>query len=811
MVRNYFKIAVRNLTKHSFYSFINIIGLAIGLACTLLILIYVQNELTYDKHHSKAERIYRVATEIDFGGRHFNMPNCPAPLAAAVFNDYPEVIASMRLREQGRFLVRVDEDTYREEGLVYADSSIFSVFDVPLTAGATSALDRPNSIILDETTASKYFGEENPIGKRLLLDNDRDVEVTGVFEDMPVNSHFHYNLILSMSSSEHSKHTMWLSNNYHTYLLLEENTSAEALVAKFPHMIDKYIGPQVTQALDLTMEEFFESGNKYRYYLQPLVDIHLYSQLDNELEANGDIRYVYLFSGIALLILALACINFMNLSTARSANRAKEVGVRKVLGSYKSHLVKQFLSESILISSIAMILSVVLALLMLPTFNSLAGKSLALPFTEWPFYGLLITGAIFIGVIAGVYPAFFLSSFQPIQVLKGKLNLGVKSGWLRSTLVVFQFAISTILIIGTLVIYKQLNFIQNKKLGFNKDQIILIEDAYALEDNLSAYKKDITNISGVQSTTVSGYLPVGSNRSDTMFWLEGQTPNEETMVSMQIWNVDHDYIPTMGMTVVEGRNFSEQNAADSSGMIVNLAAAKKLGIDQDPIGAHVVTFADMPQGDEEPQLELFTVVGVIEDFHFESMKESIMPLSLVMGRSRSYLSVKIATTDVQNILGQLEDRWNSLAEGQPFSYSFMDQKFDEIYAAEARIGKLFSAFAILAIFIACLGLFGLAAFTAEQRTKEIGVRKVMGATVGGIVVLLSKEFGKLVLVAFVVAVPVAWYFTDQWLQDFEFRINLSPWIFALSGLLTFLVAWITMSYQSIKAATMSPSKSLRDE
>ena len=444
MLKNYLRIATRNLTKHKFYSFINIIGLAIGLACTMLILIYVQNELTYDKHHSNAERIYRVATEINFGGRHFNMPNCPAPLAAAVSADYPEVVASMRLREQGRFLVRVDEETYREEGLVYADSSIFSVFDVPLVAGATSSLDRPNSIIIDESTAEKYYGDENPIGKRLLLDNELDVEITGVFKDMRVNSHFHYSLILSMSSSEHSKHTMWLSNNYHTYILLDDTNSPELLEAKFPGMIDKYIRPQIQQALDLSMEEFFASGNNYRYYLQPLTDIHLHSQLDFEIEANGDIRYVYLFSGIALLILTLACINFMNLSTARSASRAKEVGVRKVLGSYRSHLINQFLSESILISTIAMIFSLALAAVMLPAFNQLAGKSLALPFTDVYFYGLLIVAAVFIGGIAGVYPAFYLSAFKPIAVLKGKLNLGVRSGWLRSSLVVFQFAISTI-------------------------------------------------------------------------------------------------------------------------------------------------------------------------------------------------------------------------------------------------------------------------------------------------------------------------------------------------------------------------------
>jgi putative ABC transport system permease protein len=810
MVKNYLKVAWRNLTKHRFYSLINIIGLAIGLACTLLIIVYVQNELTYDQHHSKADRIYRIATEIKFGGRHFNMPQGPAPMAAAVSADYPEVEASVRLREQGRFLVKIEEQTFREEGLVFADSSIFTVFDIPLIAGATSALDRPNSIIIDQPTAEKYFGAENPIGKRLLLDNDLDVEVTGVFAPIPVNSHFHYNLILSMSSSEHSKSTMWLSNNYTTYVLLAPNTNPAAFEVKFPGMIEKYIGPQVTQALDMTLEEFFSSGSMYRYYLQPLTDIHLYSTLDNELEPNGDIRYVYLFGGIALLILTLACINFMNLSTARSANRAKEVGVRKVLGSSRSHLIKQFLSESILISVIATIAAVLLAQLMLPAFNLLADKTLVLPYTAASFYLTLFAGALFIGTIAGVYPAFFLSAFQPISVLKGKLNLGVKSGWLRSTLVVFQFAISTILIVGTLVIYMQLNYIQNKKLGFSKDQLILIEDAYALQDNLQPYKKDVTNIAGVQSVSASGFLPVSSNRSDTMFWLEGQTPNEETMISMQIWRIDEDYLKTMGMELAEGRNFSLVNAADSTAMIVNQEAAKKLGISDNPIGAHVATFSDMQEGDK-PGEEIYNVIGVIEDFHFESLKESITPLCLVIGKSSSYLSVKVEGGDVKHVLGQLEERWNVLAEGQPFSYSFMDQKFDDMYTAEARTGNLFNAFAILAILIASLGLFALAAFTAEQRTKEIGVRKVMGASVGGIVVLLSKEFGKLIIIAFIVAVPVAWYFTSQWLQDFEFRIDLSPWIFLLAGTVTFGIAWLTMSYQSIKAATMSPAKSLRDE
>jgi len=810
MLKNYLKIAARNLAKHKFYSFINITGLAIGLACSLLILLYVQNELSYDRHHANADRIYRVQVEIKFGEKHFELAAAPAPLAAALIDEFPEVEASARLREQGRFLVKTGEVTYREEDVAYADSSIFKVFDIVLIKGTNEALYQPNSIVIDETTASKYFGDENPIGQRLLLDNRIDVEITGVYRDMPENGHFRYSHLISMASLEHSKHTMWLSNNYWTYVLLKENGSGAQLEAKFPAMIIKYIGPQISQILNLSMDEFKASGNFIRYYLTALTDIHLHSNLDNELRANGSITYVYLFGGIALLILALAAINFMNLSTARSANRAKEVGVRKVLGSLRSHLIKQFLSESMLISALSMGTAVFLAWIILPSFNQLANIQLSIPFSS-PLFYLAIFGGIFaIGFIAGAYPAFYLSAFRPAAVLKGNLSLGVKSGWLRSSLVVFQFAISTILIIGTMVIYMQLQYIQSKNLGFNKERVILVEDAYALGDQSAAYKNSIKQLTGVEDASYSGFLPVSSNRSDSMYWLEGQTPNEETMVSMQSWRVDYDYISTLGMELISGRNFSEQNAADSMAIIINEETARQMEITE-PIGAHIVSFADMPDENGDGTLAVYTVIGVVKDFHFESMKETITPLLLGLGRSRSYFAVRASGDELKPIVEQLEAEWNKLADGQPFSYSFLDEKFNETYQSETRVGNLFSVFAILAIFIACLGLFGLAAFTAQQRTKEIGVRKVMGASVSGIIILLSKEFGKLVFIALIIAIPLAWYGISQWLQDYQFRIELTPWVFVLAGGITFLIAWLTMSYQSIKAAKMSPAKSLRDE
>jgi putative ABC transport system permease protein len=810
MLRNYLKTATRNLAKHKFYSFINILGLAIGLACTLLILLYVQNELSYDRYHEKANRILRVQSEIQFGDKYFNNAVGPAPMAAAIIADYPEVEAAVRLKRQGRYLVKIGEVTYREEGLILADSSIFSVFDIPLVMGTKEALYKPNSIVIDETTAKKYFGQENPIGQRLLLDNSQDVEISGVFRDMPLNGHINYSLILSMSSLDYSRDTNWLSNNFYTYILLRDGSSPQALEAKFPGMVAKYIGPQIDQILNLSLAEFESSGNYIRYYLMPITDIHLYAHTDTELSPNGNIYYIYIFTGIALLILALAAINFMNLATARSAGRAKEVGIRKVLGSLRGHLIRQFLAESILISAIAMVIAVVLAQIMLPFFNHLADTHLFLPFSSVWFYIILFSGLILIGLLAGLYPAFFLSAFRPAAVLKGKLNLGVKSGWLRSSLVVFQFVISTVLIIGTLVIYLQLKYIQTKNLGFDKNRVILIEDAYALGDQVKTYKNKVKQMAGVVNASISGYLPVSSNRSDNMFWLEGQTPNEETMVSTQRWRVDYDYIETLGMALIAGRNFNEENAADSTGIIINEEAVKEYGLDN-PLGAHIVTWKEMPDENGYAPLEVYTVIGVVKDFHFESMKENIKPLMLFLGNSRYYLPVRVASDELQPVIQKLTAAWQEMANGQPFSYSFLDQKFAEIYKSETRVGNLLSVFAILAIFIACLGLFGLAAFTAQQRTKEIGIRKVMGATVTGIVGLLSKEFGKLVLVALVISVPVAWYGMSQWLQDYQFRIKLSPWIFVLAAIVTFMVAWLTMSYQSIKAATISPAKSLRDE
>ena len=811
MLKNYFKSAIRSLIRQGFYSAINITGLAVGIACCLMIILFVVDELSFDKHHEKSDRIYRVTSDIMFGGNHFNMVVDPAPMAEAMLNDYPEVEAACRFRNRGSYLVKRENENIKEEKVIFADNSVFQVFTIPFIHGdMATALEKPNTLAMSQSASLRHFGDENPIGKQLILDNDELYEVTGVYVDMPQNSHFHFDFLLSMEGLDEAKDPGWLSNNFQTYFVLAEGTTPEEFTPKLAEMVNTYTFPQAEQLLNITKEDFEASGQWVRYNLQPLQDIHLYSDLGIEFEPNGDIKYVYIFSAIAIIILLIACINFMNLSTARSANRAREVGVRKVLGSNRSHLISQFLIESILLSFIAMVIAVFFALLIVPVFNELANKEIEIPLSDPLFITGLIISTLIIGFMAGAYPSFFLSSFAPSTVMKGRLSKGAKSGWLRSSLVVIQFCASIFLIVGTMVIYRQLNFIQSKKLGFNKEQVIIIEDAYALDENLQSFKTEVLRDPQIVSGTITGYLPVSSNRSDSGFWPEGQTPDEFNSVSMQGWAIDYDYISTMGMEIIKGRNFSEEFPSDSSGIILNEKAAELFGFMEDPIGKSVFTFSDFsPEG--VPTTESFKVVGIVKNFHYESLRENIGALSLYLGRSRSYISFRMNTEDLPGVISTIESKWKEFGPGQPFQYSFLDDRFSRMYDAEQRVGNIAFSFSALAIFVACLGLFGMAAFTAQQRTKEIGVRKVMGASVSSIVMLLSKEFGKLILVAILVAMPFSYYFMDSWLQDYQFRINLGPGIFITAALITLVIAWLTMSWQSIKAATANPVDSLRDE
>jgi len=819
MLKNYLLIAIRSLSKHRFYSLINIAGLATGIAACLIIVLFIQHELSYDKHYENSDRIYRLNGEIKFGGNHYKLAVASAPLGSTLVQGFPEVEAAVRFRARGSYLVKRTEtsDNIKENDIIWTDSTFFKVFSIPVVAGnASTALAEPNTIAISRKAAKKYFPNEEPLGQTLILDNRWNVKVTAVFEDMPKASHFHYDFLIALAGLSEAQQTNFMSNNFNTYVLLRADADPKELEKKFAPYLDKFMGPQAAAVLggDFTMEKFRAGGNIWQYTLMPLTDIHLHSDLTAELGPNGDITYIYLFSAIALFILGIACINFMNLSTARSANRAKEVGVRKVMGSLRSHLVRQFLLESILLSMASFVFAVALAWLALPVFNSLSQKDLELPLTNPAFYLVLGCASLFVGVLAGIYPSFFLSAFKPVNVLKGNVALGMRSGWIRSSLVVFQFVISIFLVIATITVNRQLNYIQNKKIGFQKDQVLVVNDAYALGNNIQSFKNEVLKNNFIKSGSISGFIPVtGGWRNDNTFWPEGSEPNEQTMVGLQNWSVDYDYVKTMGMKITEGRDFSVDFPSDSSAVILNHAALKFFHMENDPIGKKISTFnGNNPDGSpDRSSLRSWTVIGVLEDFHFESLKQNISPLGLFLDNSTGTVVFRFEAANSQDVIAAVEKTWKNLAPGQPFQYSFLDEDFARMYSSEQRLGKTFAVFASLAIIIACLGLFALTSFTAEQRTKEIGIRKVLGASVSSIVVLLSKEFGKLILIAFVLAAPIASYAVNWWLKGYTYKVEIGILVYALAGVFAFAIAWITMSYQSIRAARNNPVTSLRSE
>ncbi|WP_420151132.1 ABC transporter permease [Spirosoma sp.] len=808
MLTNYLKIAWRTLRKQQGFTFINIVGLAVGMACCMLIMLYVLDELSFDRYNEKADRIYRIHADIKFGGNDMHFAVSPDPIGPTLKKDYPQVEQFVRLHQQGTWLVKRAGETInlREDNITFADSTLFDVFTLPLISGDPKrALAQPNSVVISESAAKRHFGNQNPMGQPMMFDNNKTFNVTGVMRDMPTNAHFHSDFFVSMLNDNYPW-GQWLSNNHHTYILLKPGTDAQAFAKNFDTVIEKYVGPQAMQMTGSTMEQFRKAGNSLNYWMIPLTDIHLYSKQQIELAPNGDIQYVYIFSAVAFFILLIACINFMNLATARSANRAKEVGVRKVMGSERQQLVGQFMTESILTTTLAMVLALCLVAITLPEFNKLSAKSLAISqLTSTYYLPLLIALPLVVGLLAGSYPAFFLSSFQPITVLKGRINVSFRSAGLRSGLVVFQFMMSVVLIIGTLIVYRQITYIQTKNVGFNRDQVLKINDLYALGNQTEAFRQEVLRLPGVVSGSISGYLPTPSDRSDNAFFAEGQT-NLNKGINMQNWGVDYDYLKTLGIQLVQGRDFSRNFGADSAGILLNEAAVRILGF-KDPIGKRIWSYDD-------PKLKTrktYTIIGVVKNFHFESLRRNIGALSMTLQPSSGAAAFRFSNANVPDLMKQIEAKWKQIAPGQPFSYQFMDDSFDDMYRAEQRVGTIALTFAVLAVLIACLGLFGLAAFMAEQRTKEIGVRKVLGASVTSIIGLLSKDFLKLIVIAIVIASPLAWYAMSQWLNDFAYKIDIEWWMFAVAGLLAIGIALLTVSFQSIKAALMNPVKALRSE
>jgi putative ABC transport system permease protein len=795
VLKNYLRTAFRNLLRHKFYSAINIIGLAVGITSFLLIFLYVRHELSYDRYHEKADRTYRIAFSGNFGGGDLDFAGVGAATAEALMNDFPEVTSSVRIYTQNtdRHRVRHGEKTFVETRVAFADASLFDVFTIPLLEGSLhEALAQPNTLAISDKTARKYFGRADPLGKTLTFDDAADYTVTGVFREIPSNSHFHFDFFAALETLEESRDTRWLNNmSFRTYIVLAEQADPKALETKFPGMVEKYCAS--------LLELMKGQGARLDYYLQPLTAIHLHSDLSDELEANGDIKTVTIFSAIAFFILVISCVNFMNLSTARSIQRAKEVGIRKVTGAFRSQLISQFLAESIVLGLLSLLAAMIIVQLVLPYFNGLDGKDLSVDFfirgTSGPV--ALLAVIVFVGMLAGSYPAFILSAFSPIAVLKQKSPPGSRGRRMRGALVIFQFAVSAVLIVGTATVYKQMSFIQNKKLGFRKEQTLVIHDAYILKSRVESFKNELLQNPDIVAATVSGYLPVTSQRTPDVVSPEGTLRDRGAVVER--WVVDYDYVKTMGMEIVKGRDFSREHSTDSTAVIVNEAAAEYFDWKK-PIGKSI-----------KKNDVTYRVIGVVRDFHYESLRDHISPLVFFAGSSTDFLSLRFKTENIASTLRWVEEKWNAFVPGQPFEYSFLDERFQGMYRAERQTRDIFGTFAALAIFIGCLGLFGLASFMAEQRTKEIGIRKVLGSSVPGIVFLLSKDFLKWVAAAFLLAVPVSYFAMTRWLADFAYRVHIGWDVFFVAGGTVLLISLLTVSTQSVRAALADPIDCLRYE
>lgn len=787
MFKNYLKIAVRNMLKFKAWSFINLSGLAVGMAVCILVLLFVQDEISYDKYHEKADRIFRVAQ----GGEDFLNANTVFPMAPAMKAEFHEIENAVRLRKMEGVLVNYQNKYFVEDRLFFADSTVFEIFSFPLLQGdPKTALIEPNTVVLTEEMARKYFAAENPVGKILTADlyNDgksADLKITGVLKNIPHNSHFHFDFLVSFATQTDISDN-W--NNYqslYTYLLLPEAASTNSLQARLPDFIKKYY-PK------------WEDG---RYVLQPLTDIHLRSQLGAEIEANSDIAYVYILSLIAVFILLLACVNFTNLTIARSTSRAKEVGMRKVSGALQGQLIKQFLIEAIALSFLALLFAILLAELFLPIFNALSGKTLQIDyFDNWLLLAGFATIALMVGLIAGSYPAFFLAGYRPVEVLKGKTPV-FRQVYLRKALVIFQFAISISLIISTGLVYDQLDYIRNKPLGFEKEQVLAIPLSSAAKQHEAALKNDILQHPAITNASLSERVPTIEGDRMAVF-----LPEDKDQMALPVYFVDHDFVETFQLKVLAGRAFSSEMAGDAAqAFVLNEAAVKRIGW----------------SSPEEALGKKFTIwrryegriIGVVEDFHAHSLHESIEPLVMAMGpvKGDNYISIRLQSAQLSEILGFLQEKWQIYSPNHPFDYFFIDDNFARLHDADQQAGRVFGFAALLAIFIACLGLFGLASFTIKQRTKEVGIRKVIGATVLNVIALLSNDFLKLVLLANFIAWPVAWFAMNKWLENFAYRISIDWWVFLLGGGLALLIALLTVSTQAIRAALANPVDSLRYE
>ncbi len=810
MLKNYFRIAVRSLVKNRIFTFINVFGLAVGLASAILIGSFLYAELHYDDFAKQADRIYRLGLQITQNGGSADYPNVDVAVGAGIKNIYPEVIATTRCTGQNEMFVSLGDRKFKEQHFTFCDSNFLQMFSLHLAEGDDqTALVAPNSLVITKAMAGKYFGPIPALGKSLNIGRTA-YKITGILDKVPDNAHFHFDGFISMTSNYYGTHGhTWSNLGFYTYLLLQEGADPKKLEAKFPALITKFIAPEAQHDMGISLAEAQKGVNTWHFYLMPLRDIHLYSNTKYELEPNGDIQYVYIFGALAVFILLLACVNFTNLSTASSASRSREVGIRKVLGSMQQQLIWQFLIESVLLTAVAMFFAYLLVYLLLPSFNHLAGKQFSFGHFVHAKTILAALGLIVVvGFLAGIYPAFFLSSFQTISVLKGAVSQApAKRGGLRSGLVVFQFTISTALVIATLIVMEQMHFMQHKKLGYDKDQVLVLQDTYGLDSNQYAFKQKLLQDNRVLSATLSNDVPVGRSEGEMdgsqVYAQENQQHESESEIHANFFHVDYDYLSTLGIALAAGRNFSPSFAGDSSAVLVNEAAVRDLGWknNQAAIGKVIIS-----SGRHQ-----YTVVGVVQDFHYASAKQRIIPVMMMLGHNRGTIMVKIKTRDVGGFLSEVKKDWSAFNARLPLSYYFLDEKFNSLYKAEEKTGEIFGTFSLIAITIAGLGLFGLVAFSTEQRKKEIGIRRVLGASINEVLLLLSKEFLGLVSIAIALAVPIAWWAMHNWLNNFAYRVQISWIVFVLAGVLAFFMVLMTVSLLAIRAASDNPTRSLRAE
>jgi len=802
MLKNYFKLALRNLRRNRVFTAINIFGLAVGLAACLLIAAWVRDERSYDRYAYRSKDIYRVNLGVTTSALS-EYPMVDIAVGPGMAATYPEIETFTRFNNLGDAYIQAGTRQFKESNLACVDSNFFEVFTVPFLEGDVhSALLRPNSLVVSKAFATKYFGSASALGKTVELSNYGVCTITGVIEKIPDAAHFHREAFLSWST-RHFTQNSWTNINFFTYLRLRPDADPRKLEAQFPDLVAKYCVPEISRDMGVPMSEARKAANSFVFSLTPLQDIHLHSNTKYELEANGSSLYVLIFSALAVFILLLACANFTNLSTAGAAARGKEVGIRKVMGSVKRQLIAQFLTESVLLTVFSMVLAFGLAVAVLPFFNQVSGKH----FSYWVFFNVqalvaAIALTLLVGMAAGLYPAFFLSSFEPIKVLKGALT-GSRRSLLRSGLVVFQFVVSIALIVATLVVYRQLNYMQERRLGYDPKQIIYIQDAFLLDNNQAAFRQELLGDKRVANASISWCVPGSGVMNGTEVYPKSAANDGHGEIHANIYRIDYNYVPTLGLEIVRGRNFSRDFPTDTAGgVLINETAANDLGWGHiDPTGKVIM---------RSGQIE-YKVVGVVKDFHYVSVKQKIAPLMLLLGGNEGGVLVKVNTADVSAFLADTRQRWAAFNAKGPFSYYFLDDRFARLYTAEQRTGRLFTSFTFIAILIAGLGLFGLAAYMAEQRTKEIGIRKVLGATVSSVLVLVSKEFLLLVGLAFLIAAPMTWWAMSKWLQEFAYRTPVSWWIFPAAGVLALLIAVLTISFQTIKAARANPIRALRSE